>query len=129
MNMLKLFSKDQSLFKTTEITQANPRKSAAFTIVTIGSNWICLFSETHEIIFKVAHGIGFMAFFFFETLKKIAKMNNFIFNTDIWHILTCLHTKVVLLTTATFFKCAMNHCIPFPFFHAPLPLSYLQRFC
>lgn len=61
--------------------------------------------------------------------KKLARMKNFIFITDTWHILTCLHTKVALLTVATFFKYAMNHCIPFPFFHAPLPLSYLQQFC
>lgn len=47
--------------------------------------------------------------------KKVTKTNNFIFITDIWHILTCLHMKVVLLTIATFFKYAMNHCIPFPF--------------
>lgn len=38
MNMLKLYSKEQSLFKTTEITQANPYKSIAFTIATIESN-------------------------------------------------------------------------------------------
>lgn len=126
--MLKCDGKEQSLLKTTEISQANPCKNAAFAIVTFGSKWICLFSEVREIIFKDAHGIGFMAFFF-QNFEKIAKMNNFIFNTDIWHILTCLHTKVVLLTTATFFKYAMNHCIPFPFFHAPLPLSYLQQFC
>lgn len=60
---MKLFSKEQSLIKTTEITQANPCKNAAFTIVTIASNWICLFSEICEIIHKNAHGIGFMAFF------------------------------------------------------------------
>lgn len=69
MNMLKSFGKEQSLFKTTEISQANPCKNAAFTIVTFGSKWICLFSEVCEIIFKDAHGIGFMAFFP-KTLKK-----------------------------------------------------------
>lgn len=37
MNM-KLFSREQSLVKTTEITQANPCKNAAFTILTIVSN-------------------------------------------------------------------------------------------
>lgn len=44
-------------------------KNAAFAIVTFGSKWICLFSEVREIIFKDAHGIGFMAFFS-KTLKK-----------------------------------------------------------
>lgn len=62
-NMWKLFNKEKSLLQTTEITQANPCKNAAFTIATIGSNWTGLFSETCEIIFKDTHGIGFTAFF------------------------------------------------------------------
>jgi len=62
-HMRKLFNKEQSVFKTTEITQANPCKNAAFTIATIGSNGIGLFSQTCEIIFKDTHGIGFTAFF------------------------------------------------------------------
>lgn len=66
---MNMFGKEQSLFKTTEITQPNPCKNAAFTTVTFGSKWICLFSEICEIIFKDAHGIGFMAFFP-KTLKK-----------------------------------------------------------
>lgn len=77
------------------------------------TEFVCF--QKREIIFKDAHGIGFIAFFS-RNFEEIAKMNNFIFNTDIWHILTCLHTKVVLLTTATFFKYAMNHCISFSLF-------------
>lgn len=37
--------------------------------------------QKREIIFKDTHGIGFTAFFL--NFEKIAKMNNFIFNTDI----------------------------------------------
>lgn len=56
-------TKSNHYSKTREITEANPCKNAAFTIPTIGSNWIGLFSETCEIIFKGTHGIGFTAFF------------------------------------------------------------------
>lgn len=37
-NMWKLFNKEQSLFKATEITQAHPCKNAAVAIAAIGSH-------------------------------------------------------------------------------------------
>lgn len=61
-NMWKLFNKEQSLFKATEITQAHPCKNAAVAIAAIGSHWISLFSETWN-IFKDTRGKGFTAFF------------------------------------------------------------------
>lgn len=80
------------------------------TIVLGDSEFVCLYLHM-EIFASCQYSFSTFPINF----KEITKMNDFIFITDIRHILTCLHMKVVLLTIATFFKYAMNHCIPFPF--------------
>lgn len=57
--MQKLFNKGQSLFQTTEITEAQSSKSSACTIATFKLAWF----QKCEIIFKDTYGIHFTAFF------------------------------------------------------------------